>query len=172
MIKGDSKPVARTRFVNPADLYDQALAVAKAAVAGSPPKPYSLADITEDDTLSQAIFNTACLSTIPLHATLDGCAQALISRNITAEHVAATQTPAPESTPVTDTDMATARHWLTDTLNDNLDGDRQQLMIVDHVLENGWETHPTRLSSLMLAVVETTDAVLSPTLTRQSPTRT
>lgn len=80
--------------------------------------------------------------------------------------------PAPESTPVTKTDMATDRRWLTDTLNDNLDGDRQQLMIVEHVLENGWETHPTRLSSLMLAVVETTDAALSPTLTRQSPTGT
>ncbi len=62
---------------------------------------------------------------------------------------------------VDDADIATTRRWLADTLEEDLDGDRQQLMIVDHVLENGWETHSSRLASLMRAVVETADAALS-----------
>ena len=111
--------------------------------------------------MAGTIFGTAFLSVIPLHASLDGCTQALKSRSVTAEQVAAVQEPVPAETLVRESDMATARRWLTDTLEENLDRDRQQIMIVDHVLENGWETRPDRLSSLMLAVVETADAALS-----------
>lgn len=153
MIKG--------RFVNPTDLYAQAHTVAWAAVAGSPRMPYSLDDITDDDTLWEAIFSTAFLSIIPLRATLDGCAQALKSRSVTAAQVTEVHTPVPAATSVTDADMATARRWLSDTLHQDLDGDQQQLMIADHVLKHGWETHPLRLSSLMLAIVETADAARS-----------
>ena len=151
----------KRNIINPADLYERARTVARAAVAGSPGTSYSLTDIIDDDDVWHAIFGTAFLSVIPLHATLDGCAQALKSRSITAEQVAAVQEPVPTETLVRETDMATARRWLTDTLEEDLAGDRQQLMIVDHILENGWETHPDRLSSLMLAVVETADAALS-----------
>ena len=151
----------KRNIINPADLYERARTVARAAVAGSPGTSYSLTDIIDDDDVWHAIFGTAFLSVIPLHATLDGCAQALKSRSITSEQVSAVQEPVPTETLVRETDMATARRWLTDTLEEDLAGDRQQLMIVDHILENGWETHPDRLSSLMLAVVETADAALS-----------
>jgi len=153
--------VPKRNIINPADLYERARTVARAAVAGSPGTSYSLTDIIDDDDVWHAIFGTAFLSVIPLHATLDGCAQALKSRSITSEQVSAVQEPVPTETLVRETDMATARRWLADTLDEDLAGDRQQLMIVDHILENGWETHPDRLSSLMLAVVETADAALS-----------
>ncbi len=153
--------MAKGNIIDPADLYERARTVAWAAVAGFPGTSYSLADIIDDDDVWQGIFGTAFLSVIPLQATLDGCAQALRSRSVTAEQVAAVPEPVPTETLVDDADMATARRWLADTLEEDLAGDRQQLMIVDHVLENGWETHSSRLSSLMLAVVETADAALS-----------
>lgn len=148
-------------IINSADLYERAKTVAWAAVAGSPETSYSLADILGEDDVWETIFGTAFLSVIPLHATLDGCAQALRSRSVTAEQIATLQEPVPAETPAQETDTATARRWLADTLEEDLDSDQQQLMIVDHVLENGWETHPDRLSSLMLAVVKTADAALS-----------
>ncbi|MEO7589452.1 MAG: hypothetical protein ABIS84_15640 [Arachnia sp.] len=121
----------------------------------SPETSYSLSDIINDDALWDDIFGTAFLSVIPLQATVDGCTQTLRTRHITAGKIAAIQVPAPAKTAVSNTDMATARLWLTTTLHKDLDHDQQQLMIVDHLLANRWETHPTRLSSLMLAVVET-----------------
>ena len=148
-------------FIDPADLYERASAVARTAVVGSSRTSYSLADIIDDDDLWDAIFDTAFLSVIPLNATLDGCSQALKSRDVTAEQVEAVQAPAPAETLVNDTDMATARRWLATTLQENLDNELQQLMILDHVVDNHWERHPARLSSLMLAVVKTADAALS-----------
>lgn len=145
--------VSNKTLLNPADLYQHAHRGALAAV--DDPTTYSLADIVGNDDKRQAIFSTAFLSIIPLHATVDGCAQALRNRSITAAQVAAAHPPAPVTSRVSATDMATARHWLTTTLEKDLDRDQQQLMIVDHLLENGWETHPARLSSLMTAVIET-----------------
>jgi len=153
--------VPKRNIINPADLYERARTVARAAVAGSPGTSYSLTDIIDDDDVWHAIFGTAFLSVIPLHATLDGCAQALKSRSVTAEQVAALRESGPAEPPARETDMVTARRWLADTLRQDLDRDRQQLMIVDHVLENGWETHPDRLSSLMMAVVETAETASS-----------
>ncbi len=153
--------MANAHVNNSADLYERAKAVAWAAVAGSPSTSYSMFDIIDDDDLWQAIFTTAFLSVIPLHATLDGCVQALKGRGVTAGQVAAVQGTPSAGTLVTETDMATARRWLADTLEKDFDHDRRQLMIVDYVLENGWERHPTRLSSLMLAVIETADAALT-----------
>lgn len=137
--------------------------MARAAVTKAPAAPYSLADIIDDDALWANIFHTAFLSVVPLHATLDGCAQTLKTHHVTANQVAATRDAPLSRTAAHDTDLATARQWLVTTLNEDLDHDQQQLMIVDFVIANGWQRHPARLSSLMLAVVETANAAASHT---------
>lgn len=146
------------RINNPSDLYHRAHEEAQAAVTRSPEASYALAHIINDDARWKDIFATAFLSVIPLQATLDGCAQTLKTCNTAVTKIAAIQVPAPADTAVNDTDMATARHWLATTLQRDLDHDQRQLMIVDHLLANGWETDPTRLASLMLAIVATAHA--------------
>ncbi|MGO1384922.1 MAG: hypothetical protein ACTHWA_02815 [Arachnia sp.] len=153
--------MGRQQFVNPTDLYTRSAAVARAAVTRSTTAEYAVADISDDADFWKAVFGTAFLSVVPLHATLDGCVQALKEHDVTDTQVAATGASASGQAAVAENDRDIARGWLVQTLKDDLDSDGQQIMIVDRVVENGWETHSVRLSSLMRAVVETADAAMA-----------
>ena len=128
-------------------------------MTGSAETTYAITDIIDDDALWEEIFGTILLSVLPLQATVDACAQALKLRNISADDVVATEKTATNS--ADDTDMDTVRWWLASTLSKDLGFEQQQLMIVDHIVAKKWETQSTRLSMLMLAVVETANAAVA-----------
>lgn len=152
--------MAKSRPINPADLYERAEIVAHAAVVRtSVENSYSLKDILDDDPLWQDIFSTAFLSVMPLHATLGGCVKAMRSNGITAEDLG--DVPDSPGTLLEQADRAMARQWLAAAVHANLDRDQQQLMIVDYVVAQGWETHSTRLPALMHAVVAMSRAALA-----------
>ncbi len=152
--------MAQSRLINPTDLYERAETVARAAVVEESAKAsYSLGDIRDDDGLWQEIFRTAFLSIIPLHATLGGCVQVLRSRGVTAEQVGAVGDSTEKS--MTQADRAMARQWLAAAVHSDLDRDQQQLMIVDYVVAQGWETHSTHLPALMHSVVAVSRAALT-----------
>ena len=155
--------MAKSRPINPADLYERAETVAHAAAVGRSKKDsYSLNDILNDEHLWQDIFRTAFLSVIPLHATLGGCVRALKNHDVTAEDVGDVgDVQDSHATPLEQADRAMARQWLAAAVHSNLDRDQQQLMIVDYVVAQGWETHATRLPALMHAVVAMSRAALT-----------
>lgn len=133
-------------------LYERAKATAQAAVSGSPDVSYGLTDVApEDDWI--AVGSSEFASTIPVHATLNGCVDALRDRSVTAADVQTVRTAPPQGTAVSVEDMRIARSWLADTLAYNIDEDGRQLMIDREVSNRDWESDPARVTSLVLALV-------------------
>lgn len=139
-------------YLDAGEIYDRAKQAAHVSVAGSPGTDYGLEDVMPEDAW-MAITSSSFLSLIPLHATLNGCIEALTARTVSAAEVERVDGPPPQGMAVTAEDMKTARSWLADTLAANVDEDGRQVMIDREAIDREWSGNPERITSLVLALV-------------------
>lgn len=155
-------------FVDMGELYERTKEVARAAVAGSPRTSYGLEDVMpEEGWLSVAA--SPFMSLVPVHATLNGCIDALRGRGVTATEVAQVDVPPPVGMAITVEDMRVARSWLADTLAANVDEDGRQQMVDREAIERDWTGNPTRVTSLVLALVIVAGAAAGPVRKQSNP---
>lgn len=139
-------------FVDMGGLYERAKEAARAAVAASPGGSYGLEDVMPEEGWLTVTANEF-MSLVPVHATLNGCIEALLARKVTAADVEAIDGPPPHGTAVTQEDMRVARSWLADTLAASVDEDGRQEMIDREAIDRQWTGNPGRVTSLVLALV-------------------
>ncbi|WP_443445495.1 hypothetical protein [Glutamicibacter ardleyensis] len=121
-------------------------------MAGSPDTDYGLEDAMPGEDWV-AVTSSPLTSLIPLHATLNGCIEALNTRTVSAAEVERVDGPPPHGTAITPEDMKTARSWLANTLAANVDEDGRQSMIDREATVREWIGNPTRITSLVMALV-------------------
>lgn len=139
-------------YLDAGEIYDRAKQAAHVSVAGSPETDYGLEDVMPEEEWL-AFTSSPFTSLIPLHATLNGCIEALNARTVSAAEVERVDGPPPHGTAVTAEDMNTARSWLANTLAANVDEDGRQAMIDREAIDRKWTGVPGRITSLVLALV-------------------
>lgn len=139
-------------YLDAGEIYDRAKEVARVSVAGAPETDYGLEDVMSEEAW-MAVTSSSFLSLIPVHATLNGCIEALKARTVSAAEVERVVGPPPQGTAVTAEDMNTARSWLANTLAANVDEDGRQAMIDREAFDREWSSSPVRITSLVLALV-------------------
>lgn len=81
-------------YLDAGEIYDRAKEVAHVSVAGAPGTDYGLEDVMPEEAW-MAITSSPFLSLIPLHATLNGCIEALTARTVSAAEVERVDGPTP-----------------------------------------------------------------------------
>lgn len=142
----------REMLLDMAAIYERAKEVARAAVAGSPGTSYGLEDVMTGETWL-TVASSQFVSLVPVHATLNGCIDALRARSATATDVQQVDGPPPAGTDVTAEDIRVARFWLSDTLAGDIDEDGRQEMVEREAIDRAWTGNPIRVTSLVLALV-------------------
>lgn len=141
-----------TLLIDVGDLYDRAKRAAKAAVLASPRSSYSLVDVQPDEESLFASLRSS-FSTVLVHATLNGCYEALLERAITPDDLRAAPLVPPPGTSVKRRDLREAASWLADALTQRSSEDERQTVVDDAAEDGGWCGDPERVSAHMLALV-------------------
>jgi hypothetical protein len=144
--------------INTGDLYENAAEAAERALAVDTGEGYGLEDIADEETLVVA-FTSVITAPLIIEGTLKGCLAALTHVNVSALPPLDPNAAGPAGTSVDHDDMQHAHAILSLSIGMQLDDDQRSQLILSE-LPSGYLGNPTRMSSIVLAIVSLCDEII------------